>query len=218
MRRLTALFLLTGLALVLMAAMARAGLAAFTDEATVTDNTLTSAACFKTCQSFGAVGDAYVKSDNPSANFGTTTSMIVDGNASKIRRALVQFDVSSISAGSVISVGTLTLCLSPGNNSPGHVHELRMVTSAWSEAGVIWTNQPSVSGTVTDSLTIPASDQCMSLDVTADVQAWVDGTTNYGWRHNDQDETGGGAKVDYWTREHGTAGLRPTLDVSYAPP
>lgn len=236
MRNLSVLLFVTGLVIVIAGTMTRGGLATFTDQSSVSDNTFASSSVFPTktptptptntptptptpiMVSYGAAGDSYVKSDDTAANFGTDTSMIVDGNISKLRRALVQFDVSTIPAGSTVSDGTLTLCLEPGNNSPGHVHELRMVTSSWSEAGVTWTNQPSVSATVTDSLTVPASDQCFSLDVTADVQAWVDGTTNYGWRQGNQNETGGGAKVDYWTREHGTPSLRPTLDVSYSPP
>jgi hypothetical protein len=58
----------------------------------------------------------------------------------------------------------------------------------------------------------------MTFAATADVQAWVDGTTNDGWRLNDQNEDSGGSKVDYNTREHGTASERPNLDVTYTPP
>jgi hypothetical protein len=52
--------------------------------------------------------------------------------------------------------------------------------------------------------------------VTADVQTWVDGTANNGWRISDDSEDNG-VKIssDYKTREHSDTGERPELYVMY---
>jgi hypothetical protein len=58
----------------------------------------------------------------------------------------------------------------------------------------------------------------MTFDVTADVQLWVDGTTNDGWQIMDQNEgVGPSADAKYSTRENGTVAERPQLVVSYSP-
>ena len=146
--------------------------------------------------------------------------MSVDGDPTKANHAFVRFDVSSIPAGSTVTNADLRLCFSsnPGG-AQGRIHELRRLTSDWTETGVTWNNEPSVSATVTDTITVPSGAQCVFFAVTADVQAWVDGAPNYGWRVNDQDEvTPGGSVTAYATREYGVAGQRPQLVVPYTPP
>ena len=223
MRNLSALLFLASLAvaLVFLAEMARGGMAAFTDQASVTDNTFTSAACFQTCQTFGAVADTYVKEDKGGDdNFGTDNELKVKSDSSKVKRSLVAFDVSSIPSGSTVSSATLTLCLSadPPSDSQGRTEELRLVTSSWVETAVVWNDQPSVSAAVTDTITVPTTAQCLTFSVTADVQSWVDGTTNNGWRLGDESEGSGSGDVKYRSRENATASERPNLDVIYTPP
>lgn len=169
----------------------------------------------------GSVADAFIEEDNPTKNNDTDSDMTVDGEAGKANRALVQFDVSAIPSGANVTSATLTLCYpsNPSGGSQGHVHELRMVTSAWNESTVTWDTQPTASGSVTDSITVPTSSQCMTFDVTSDVQAWVDDdTTNHGWRLNDQDEgVGPSSDAKYGTREQVNAAERPSLQISYTP-
>jgi hypothetical protein len=171
-----------------------------------------------TSRSLDAVGDSFVELDNPDANNGTQTEMSVDGDPTQTNRAFVRFDVSSIPAGSTVGHATLMLCFA-ANLAEGRVHELRLVTSDWTEMGVTWNNQPTVSATVTDSITVPSGAQCVSFTVTVDVQAWVDGAANYGWRLADQDElTAGSYLATYATRENSSPGQRPQLVVPYSPP
>jgi hypothetical protein len=174
-----------------------------------------------TSRSFDSVADSFVELDYPDANNGTNIDMSVDGDPTKTNRAFVRFDVSSIPAGSTVTHATLKLCFSsaPGAGAQGHVHELRLVTSGWTETGVTWNNQPAASTTVSDAIVVPSGAQCVSFDVTADVQAWVDGAPNHGWRLSDQDEaTPGSSLTTYAAREHGTSGQRPQLVVPYTSP
>jgi hypothetical protein len=170
--------------------------------------------------SFGSVADAFARMVNPSSNFGGQPDMEVCGTSTAVDRSLVQFDISSIPAGSTVVSATLRLCY---KNDPtaavGHVHELRQVTSAWTEAGVTWNTQPTVSGSVTSTVVVPPAQTCVSFAVTADVQAWVDGMSNYGWRLNDANETlSSPSNSKYVTREDSAPADRPRLDVTYTPP
>ena len=56
----------------------------------------------------------------------------------------------------------------------------------------------------------------MTWDVGADVQAWVDGMSNEGWRAMDSVENQGTKYItEFATRENGTPADRPILDVNY---
>ena len=181
------------------------------NEASSTDN----------CTGFGATADTYVKEDKGGDdNFGPVNDIQVTSESGKLKRSLVSFDVSSIPSGSTINSATLILCLSadPQSGAQGRTHELRLVTSSWIETTVVWNDQPTVSGTATATITVPTTAQCLTFSVTADVQSWVDGTSNYGWRLSDQTEGVSNGDVDYRSRENATTDERPELKVTYTPP
>jgi hypothetical protein len=82
--------------------------------------------------------------------------------------------------------------------------------------GVTWNSQPAVSATSNASWTVPAAAQCVSADVAADVQAWVSGGANHGWRINDQVEVIG-TSLPYSSREEVNPAMRPSLSYAYNP-
>jgi hypothetical protein len=131
-------------------------------------------------------------------------------------RSFVQFDLSSIPANSTVSSATITLCLTPDPGAGGRIHELIPITDLWSEGSLTWANQPAASGAISATMTMPATADCISADVTVTVQGWVSGAPNLGWRISDQDEASA-LLVQYSTREEPTAVLRPTLTVTYIP-
>jgi hypothetical protein len=93
---------------------------------------------------------------------------------------------------------------------------LRAVTTSWTETAVTWNTQPTVSGTVTDTITVPDIIGCVTWTVTSDVQAWVDGTANFGWRINDQTEGPNIGDSRYRTREDtAVPAEQPTLDITF---
>ncbi len=167
---------------------------------------------------FGAATDSYVQMNSPSKNNGTANVMSIRNDGTNIWRSLVQFDVTAIPGGATVDAATLTLCYpnNPNNNAQGHVHEIHAATSVWAETGVTWNTQPAFSATAIGTLTVPSSAQCLTVDVTGDVQAWVSGTSNFGWLIKDQSETGSNdAQVAYGTRENGNPAVRPQLSVTY---
>jgi hypothetical protein len=166
----------------------------------------------------GAQADTYIDESAGGNNYGNDPSMFVDGEELRPLRSLVAFDVSAVPANATVSDATLTLCVnSLAAGGDGRVHELRMITSAWTETGVTWDTQPSASASVTASATMASSPQCVTFDVTADVQAWVDGTANWGWLLSDRDTTPGNHEVHYSTRENSQASEQPSLEVTYTP-
>jgi hypothetical protein len=165
-----------------------------------------------------AQADTYVDGGSTSANYGADPSMFVDAEQSQPQRSFVMFDLTAIPSGSTVNSATLTLCyIQAAAQGTGRTHELRLVTSSWSESTTTWDTQPTLSSSVTDSAVVPASPQCLIFDVTANVQALADGASNWGWALSDQVIESGQHYVEYATREHGTSGLRPRLDVTYTP-
>ena len=135
----------------------------------------------------------------------------------KNERTFVRFDVSSIPAGSTVDSATLTLCAT-SVPSATRTYGVHRVTAAWVETTITWANQPTVAGAVTAATTTPGSPGCMSWNVAPDVQLWVDGTANNGWRVSDATEDDAKNVTKYRSREDGLIAERPTLDVTYTAP
>jgi len=167
----------------------------------------------------GATGDTYIEPGNPGQNHGAEAEVLVDGNAAASLRGLVEFNTSSgVPGGATIQSATLTLCMrnivAP---AVGRTHLVHRVTSAWGELTATWNTVPSMAATSTDSVVVPLTAQCVDFDVTADVQAWADGTaSDFGWMLMDANETGGLTPVRYGARE-GIAADRPQLTITFVP-
>ncbi len=168
--------------------------------------------------SFNSIADTWADESKPTTNKGTDTVMIVRSwQSAKDGRSFVEFDVSSIPSGSTVNTATLTLCATKVPSSTRTI-DLHRITASWVETSLTWNNQPGVAASVTDSATTPGSPACMTWDVAADVQAWVDGTANEGWRAKDSVESQGTRYItEFATRENGTPADRPILDVNYTP-
>ena len=167
--------------------------------------------------SFTSKADTHGDQSSADNNFGTSVEMFVHSKAPAInQRSFLRFDVSSIPAGSTIDSATLKLCVIDVHGST-RTYNLHRVTAGWGEGTLTWNNQPAVAATATDSATTVGKGACMTWTVTADVQAWVDGTANNGWRVRDAVEEGVDELTKFNTREHNDSGQRPKLVVSYAP-
>jgi hypothetical protein len=139
-------------------------------------------------------------------------------HVSSTDRSLLKFNLASIPAGSVTNA-QLKLCFASFLSlAIGRTHQIVRPTAPWAETTVTWSNQPGGnSGTaITWNVPLLVTD-CVTLDVTATVQAWAGSASNFGWRITDADEATA-PLVEYETRESTNASRRPTLDVTYTPP
>ena len=167
-----------------------------------------------------AAADSHVSELLLLSNFGTSTTLDVRSQLLDNARAFVRFDVGScaIPATALVTGASLELRLITAP-SASRTHDLHRVTAAWTESEVTWSNQPAVAGTVTASATTgTVSNVTLTWDVAADVQAFVGGTANHGWRLRDGTESSATSRAaQYGSREHGTASSRPTLSITYFP-
>ena len=124
------------------------------------------------------VGDAYFAAGN-SNNFGSTPTMDV-GGPSKFQ-SLVQFDLSTLPAGTTaaqISNASLRL-FAKTVGTPSSI-DIYSANSAWTESTVNGVNFPSAGTLIAQAVPVPAANSYIVIDVTAQVQAWLNGAPNDG--------------------------------------
>jgi hypothetical protein len=214
-------------AAVAAAALAGAGIAVAASlgvtSKSVTVHTAAASIAPTTCTVSAADADSYVSSGSPSSNFGTATSLNVQsaGLLGSDMRTFVQFNLGAcgMPANSLVTAATLELYLyaAPGSSRTYDVHR---ATASWTEGGITWNNQPATSASATASVSTGTTDNVtLAWNVMGDVQAFVDGTANNGWRIKDRDEDPllGTQLGQFRSAEHGTAAQRPVLEITYYP-
>jgi hypothetical protein len=165
--------------------------------------------------------DAWIDGTNVTQNKGGDTKLHVKSSGA-VRRALVQFDLSSIPAGSCVSSAALKLKLTNVGSS-SRTYETHRVTASWAEASVTWSNRSTgtpwgaaggdSAATTSTTTTGITSGAVLTWDVTADVAAFVAGTAvNNGWLLKDQSEGAGGIEFQFASKESATA---PQLVISF---
>lgn len=167
-----------------------------------------------------AAQDTRVIENNPDSNFGTGPHLNVDPDSSGVQRSFMLFDLSSIPAGATIEDASLTLCyaIPPLLAAIGRQHDVIAVTASWAEADVTWNTQPGVAAGATDSINVPLLGGCVTFNVTGDVQSWIDGASNFGWRIADGNEGGSSAAAIYASGDNGGSVNEPLLSVQYVAP
>ena len=98
---------------------------------------------------------------------------------------LLRFDLSSIPPNATITAATLHLYYFQysDNNPAGRSLTCYRLLNDWSECAVTWNNQPARAAQTTAVAVVPpTAGRWLEWDVTADVQAFADGSlTNNGW-------------------------------------
>ncbi|MCA9145020.1 MAG: DUF4347 domain-containing protein, partial [Planctomycetales bacterium] len=177
-----------------------------------------------------AVADTYVNSGSSGANYGNSTSLVVDKSGGGLgnQHALLEFDLSSIPVGSTITGATLQLQATA--NTAAFDLNIYEVTEDWAEgtgnatAGaanwnqrLVGTNWSTAGGTVNSTVVATLNTAAIgqhNWNVTSLVQDWFAGTAaNNGLLIASPDT--GGETVTYDSRE-GT--VAPQLVVSYVAP
>lgn len=131
-----------------------------------------------------ASSSTWVRQVQPSTNYASSAALWLGENTSDGARGFI-YCAPGIPTGSVVSAATLTIYLQAAP-SWGAL-SLTQVTSRIADSLKTWNRQPTIgtvgggaAGTVTPS-GASTDAQPVTFDVTAMVQAWVNGTANYGW-------------------------------------
>lgn len=164
------------------------------------------------------VADSYIASARPNQNFGADSLFLgynVFGDNFGAQRIVLRFDTAgTLPAGAQINNAQLRLRLafaSPAEDLPmGTV--LRRLASDWSETGVNWNSEPQWTD-VDDRASVGSALGWYEWDVRTEVEAWVNGTPNYGL------EIIGDERIQereraFYSRET-TTGYFPRLVVDY---
>jgi len=177
-----------------------------------------------------STGDSQLSQGAATTNFGTaTTIQVASQSGSQNKRILVKFDLSSIPANATINSANLTLFMTtaPSNNRTYNAHRM---TRDWTESQVTWniaqtgTNWTTAggdyNGTATTSTTTGTTNNVsLTWNIQADVQAWVNGTSNYGTLIKDGTESSATARTaTFASEENATSANRPQLVIDYTAP
>jgi len=172
--------------------------------------------------------DAEIFSYYSSKNFGTiaencAVAWTKTGADHKIR-SLIEFDLSSIPAGSTIVSATLSLYLASGSDEGNHfgffgsnTAWLQRVTSQWQENTVTWNSQPSTTTTnrVSISGSTSGTQNYPKINVKLLVQDMInDPAHSFGFMVKLQSETVY-KKLVFASSDHSNEGIRPKLVVVY---
>jgi hypothetical protein len=173
-----------------------------------------------TCTVTGALVDTYVDQGNATAGFGAgaTLSLIPSGDSPKERWVFVKFDLSSCSIPTTggADSATLSLHLSTAPTTSFN-YDLTRVTSTWAST-LTWNQAQALTyaGSATTSVAGGTTNNVqINFPVTVDVDSFIKGGSNFGWRISD---TGAGQNLakDTATFASTDSGTNvPTLTINY---
>jgi hypothetical protein len=149
---------------------------------------------------FTPLADSYIRSDQPTGNFGAATQLFVDN--SPAMDMLIKFKVSGVGT-QVVSSARLRLYCVNASAFGGEFH--RAANSSWSEGTVTWNTAPAANTTVLGTLGSVTAGNWYEMDVTS----MISGDGTFSLRVSSTSADG----ALYSSRE-GTAGLAPQLVVN----
>ncbi len=162
----------------------------------------------------GASADAYISEQNKGTNYGTVDMNVQSYYRSRNMRSLIKVDTSILPAGSNIISATLNIYAGTVPTAT-RTYQINKTTTSWDESNVNWYSQPSMASIATSSANTPSIAGWMNLNVTPDVQAWVNGDNNYGWEIKDFEGSTTQYTTTFHSREYSDASLRPNLVIQY---
>ena len=156
--------------------------------------------------------DAWFRSDNITNNNGGQPTLHLRREFGNLEYAVVRFDLSTLPAGAQINSATARFYINATKGHPLGPVNVHRVTADWTENGATWETMASNFDSATLNSIPPqpdAGDVWVTVNLTAQVQAWVNGEANYGIMLI---PTGEGTHAEYMSRDAGAA-TRPQLDV-----
>jgi len=179
--------------------------------------------CVETTVTASVVADTWLDENSPSSSKSGDSVLNVDGGSLNVdtqdvsgrARALVRFALADAAPPGCV-VGSARLFLFASEETVGARAEAVALASAWSESSVSWSSQPATVGPVTR---IWSREGYMQWNVTAQVQAMLDGGENHGFVIRDAAEgTETAAGHGFYGREKGDPATLPKLVVHFAAP
>jgi Bacterial Ig domain/Glycosyl hydrolase family 99/Calcineurin-like phosphoesterase len=154
--------------------------------------------------SFGADADTYVRADNPTANYGSATTIQTDGSPAK--DFLLRFTVSGVGAETLSSAKLRLYNVDPSSFGGAFY---RVADNTWTEGTVTWNSAPAADATPLDSLSAVVANTWYEVDLTS----LITGDGTYSLRVTSTSSNG----ADYTSKE-GAVGFRPELIVTLGEP
>lgn len=140
--------------------------------------------------------------------------MYVGRSSTNQLRSYVRFDLSTASPAipSDVLVTDAKVRLVVGGTADGRDYAIQRADATWAEGTINYAGQPGTTGAATTVAMITAAglvpgagggdpQTWMKWDVDADVQAFLSGSTNHGWRISDVTATTSTANGMFWTTE-----------------
>lgn len=137
-----------------------------------------------------ASADAYTMQGSSSTNYGTRTTLLVDG--SPVARTYFKFAVAGIGTKTIVSAKLRVYAVDP-SDAGGRLH--RVTNTSWGESTIKWSNQPSYTSATIGSIGSVVSGSWYEIDVKSQITA--DGTVSFALEST---STNG---ADYASRESG---------------
>ena len=125
------------------------------------------------------IADTYLNEASSTKNYGTCTTLLVDGQASSKQRGILKFDLSSIPAGATITGATLQLVATAVQSNTAYAIEVHDVTTAWAEGAIC-----NASGTANWNAGSPWTTAGGDYDATIQGTTNVSTTGTYTWTLN----------------------------------
>jgi hypothetical protein len=160
-----------------------------------------------------STADAWVWSPWGGGALGTGTTMNVENAGSNKGRSLVKFTLPAVPGGCTLSAASFALKTGTAGTA-GRSYRVYRSATAWTEAAVVWGNQPATTGGFVAVAPTTGIGGITTWDVTTLVQADYAGTNN-GLIIKDSLETGN-FTFSFYTREYGTPADRPSLTLTWA--
>lgn len=160
---------------------------------------------------FGESADSFIWDRYPSYNDGSYPYAFSGGAQGQEKQALFWFNLGFVPEGAAIVSADFEIW---GYSRGTREVRLHRITSPWTEALVTW---GTFGGGYDDAVeaSLPGLSTSQSADLTALVQAWVDGVTpNYGVLLQEDS----GTSTSYRTSENPDVPRRPALEVCYLAP
>ena len=174
--------------------------------------------------------DTYVNATSKTTNYGADTTFSVEGENTRLKRALLLFNLSSVPTGASITSAILTLEKVGGDNKSDTIG-VYALTRSWVEgnsianSGATWNTYDGTANWTTGggdfyaipyaSATITGVNGPKNWDVTNLVQEWVDGTRiNYGVMVRRNPEANGNRRIHNFSSREGTSA--PKLIITYS--